>query len=90
MILTLSDIESIEILKDASSQAIYGSRASNGVILGNHKRGKAGKVTVDLNSYIGTQQFQRNFDMYSPDEWLELRFWAKYNEGTGELALPVI
>lgn len=86
--LNSSDIESIEILKDASSQAIYGSRASNGVILVTTKRGKAGKVTVDLNSYIGTQQFQRNFDMYSPDEWLELRFWAKYNEGTAGIGTP--
>ena len=86
--LNSSDIESIEILKDASSQAIYGSRASNGVILVTTKRGKAGKVTVDLNSYIGIQQFQRNFEMYNPDEWLELRFWAKYNEGTAGIGTP--
>jgi len=86
--LNSSDIESIEILKDASSQAIYGARASNGVILVTTKRGKAGKVTVDLNSYMGFQQFQRNFEVYNPDEWLKLRYWAKYNEGTANVGTP--
>lgn len=79
--LNSSDIASIEILKDASSQAIYGSRASNGVILITTKRGEVGKTQVDVNSYVGFQTYHRNFDMYSPDEFVKLRFWAKYNEG---------
>lgn len=82
--LNSNDISSIEILKDASSQAIYGSRASNGVILISTKRGVAGKTQVDVNSYLGFQTYRRNFDMYSPEEWLTLRFWAKYNEGMAE------
>ncbi|MHB9056538.1 MAG: SusC/RagA family TonB-linked outer membrane protein [Paludibacteraceae bacterium] len=86
--LNATDIESIEVLKDASSQAIYGARAANGVIMVTTKRGKAGKVTVDLNSYVGFQQVQRNFDFYSPDEWVKLRFWAKYNEGTSGIGTP--
>jgi TonB-linked SusC/RagA family outer membrane protein len=86
--LNSSDIESIEILKDASSQAIYGSRASNGVVLISTKRGIAGKITVDLNSYAGFQQFDRNFSLYSPEEWLELRFWAKYNDGQAGIGTP--
>ena len=79
--LNSSDVESIEVLKDASSQAIYGSRASNGVILVTTKRGKSDKISVDFNSYVGFQQFNRNFDLYSPEEWVKLRWWAKYNDG---------
>jgi TonB-linked SusC/RagA family outer membrane protein len=48
-----NDVESIEVLKDASTTAIYGSRGANGVILITTKKGKAGKVTVDLNAYWG-------------------------------------
>jgi len=50
-----SDIASIEVLKDASASAIYGARAANGVVLITTKRGEAGKTTVTLNSYYGTQ-----------------------------------
>lgn len=83
--LSPSDIESIDILKDASSQAIYGSRAANGVILVTTKRGKAGKMSVDLNSYVTVQRARRNFDVYSPDEFVALRYWAKLNDGVGNL-----
>ncbi len=86
--LNANDIESIEILKDASSQAIYGSRASNGVVLITTKRGQAGKVNVNLDSYVGFQQFSRNFELYSPEEWVELRFWAKYNDGQSGIGEP--
>lgn len=86
--LNSSDIASIEVLKDASSQAIYGSRASNGVILVTTKRGKEGKLSVDFSSYIGFQTYHRNFDLYSPKEFADLRFWAKYNEGTSGIGTP--
>jgi TonB-linked SusC/RagA family outer membrane protein len=86
--LNSADVESIEILKDASSQAIYGSRASNGVILISTRRGKDGKIKVELNSYVGFQQFQRNFSLYSPEEWADLRFWAKYNDGNAGIGTP--
>lgn len=79
--LNSNDVSSIEILKDASSQAIYGARASNGVILISTKRGQHDKLTIDLNSYVGTQRFVRNFEFYNPEEWVTLRFWAKYNDG---------
>ncbi len=65
-----NNIESIEILKDASSQAIYGSRAANGVILVTTKRGRAGKMNVDVNSFVSVQNAHRNFDLYSPDEFV--------------------
>ena len=86
--LNSNDIESMEILKDASSQAIYGARASNGVILITTKRGKEGRISVNLDSYVGFQQFQRNFDFWTPEEWLELRFWAKYNDGIAGIGEP--
>ncbi len=86
--LSPGDIESIDILKDASSQAIYGSRAANGVILITTKRGKAGKVSVDVNSYVTVQSVHRNFDLYSPDEFVKLEYWAKYNDGVGNLGTP--
>ncbi|WP_157887072.1 SusC/RagA family TonB-linked outer membrane protein [Hymenobacter sp. PAMC 26628] len=50
-----NDIESIEVLKDAASAAIYGSRGSNGVVLITTKRGKSGKARVDLDYYTGAQ-----------------------------------
>ena len=50
-----SDIETIDILKDASATAIYGARGSNGVILITTKKGKAGKTQVDYNGYVGFQ-----------------------------------
>ncbi|NII28025.1 TonB-dependent receptor [Pseudoflavitalea sp. X16] len=51
--LNTADIESVEVLKDASSQAIYGSRGSNGVILVTTKTGKKGKVRISVDSYVG-------------------------------------
>jgi TonB-linked SusC/RagA family outer membrane protein len=67
------DIASVEVLKDAASQAIYGARASNGVILITTKRGKAGKTNVDYNSYYGWQRVQRFFDVYSPEEYTAMK-----------------
>lgn len=74
------DIESIEILKDAASQAIYGARASDGVILVTTKRGKAGESTVTYNGYVGFQTLHRNFDYYDADEYLALRREAVAND----------
>ena len=51
-----NDIESLDILKDASATAIYGSRGSNGVIIINTKRGSSGKANISLNTYTGWQQ----------------------------------
>lgn len=67
------DIESIEILKDAASQSIYGARASDGVILVTTKRGKEGDAKISYNAFAGVQHLTRNFDLYSGDEWLRMR-----------------
>lgn len=73
-----SDIESIEVLKDAASQAIYGSRAANGVILITTKRGRAGKMRVELNSYVGVKS------MTSKVKMADARTYAQYtNEARG-------
>lgn len=71
--MSADDIASVEILKDAASQAIYGARASDGVILVTTKRGQAGKSKVTYSGYAGVQVLDRNFDFYSGDEWLALR-----------------
>lgn len=65
-----ADIESIEVLKDASAAAIYGSRAANGVILVTTKKGSAGKMQVNFDSYYGTQQAWRQLDLLNRDQYI--------------------
>ncbi len=74
-----NDISSIDILKDASSQAIYGARAANGVVLITTKRGEKGKPQITFDSYVGTQSLSKNFDYYNADEFYELRWQGKKN-----------
>jgi TonB-linked outer membrane protein, SusC/RagA family len=71
------DIESVDILKDASATAIYGSRGANGVILVTTKRGKSGKTMVN---YAGTLSIEKLYDreeMMNASEWLEYSRYAK-------------
>jgi len=65
-----ADIESVEVLKDASAAAIYGSRAANGVILITTKKGKQGRPVVSVDSYVGTQTAWRKLDLLQRDEYL--------------------
>jgi TonB-dependent starch-binding outer membrane protein SusC len=65
-----SDIESIEVLKDASAAAIYGSRAANGVILVTTKRGKIGKPVVTVDSYVGAQTAWKKLDLLNRDQYI--------------------
>lgn len=79
------DIASVEVLKDASSQAIYGARAANGVILITTKRGVANKVAVSYSGYGGVQKLKKNFDLYNAQEWAQLTREAYRTENpTGE------
>lgn len=72
-----SEIESIEVLKDASAAAIYGSRASNGVVLITTKRGRAGeRPDIRFQTYMGTQEAWRQPDFLNAAEFIEV-----YNEG---------
>lgn len=58
-----NDIESMEVLKDASATAIYGARGANGVVLITTKRGKAGQNRISLSSYYGVQQIRNRYDL---------------------------
>lgn len=66
-----NDIESIEVLKDASASAIYGSRAANGVVLITTKKGKAGKLSISLDSYVGTQSVWKQLDLLNSAEYIK-------------------
>lgn len=68
-----NDIESIEVLKDASATAIYGSRAANGVILITSKRGKEGKVKVQYSTTFSFQRYNDQFDVLPLNEWMQVR-----------------
>lgn len=68
-----NDIASIDVLKDGSAAALYGSRASNGVILVTTKSGKSGKFTVDYNGSFSTESIARRLDLLSADEFRSLR-----------------
>ena len=74
-----SDIESIEILKDASSAAIYGSRGANGVVLITTKQGKAGKTRVEGNYEFGITRVNRRVDVMDAKQWIEFETAARNN-----------
>lgn len=67
--LNSADIESIEILKDGSAAAIYGSRAANGVVLVTTKSGKAGKTKVEVNSSYSYQTPSKQLDFMNASQW---------------------
>lgn len=77
-----STIESVEVLKDADATAIYGSRAGNGVILINTKKGKMGSTQVDLEVNRGISTLQRRVDMLSTADYLALRKEAFEHAGS--------
>lgn len=76
-----SQIESIDVLKDAASAAIYGSRAANGVILVTTKKGKAGKVSIDYDGYVGFQNFVQNVTPLNAQEYAMIMDEAAANSG---------
>ncbi|MEZ4970900.1 MAG: TonB-dependent receptor [Flavobacteriaceae bacterium] len=75
------DIESIDVLKDASSTAIYGSLAANGVIEITTKKGKTGKPRINFNTYTGVSDFAHIPDYLNAEEYLERRIDAEAAEG---------
>ena len=75
--LSSSEIESVEILKDASAAAIFGSRASNGVVIITTKRGAAQqRPEINFGAYYGTQNFWHKVDLLNAQQYMEI-----YNEG---------
>ena len=78
------DVESIEVLKDASATAIYGNRGANGVIIITTKRGESGdKARISLSTYYGTQSLTRQIPMANAAEFAQM-----YNELTGKQYFP--
>jgi TonB-linked SusC/RagA family outer membrane protein len=67
--LSPTEIESIDVLKDASAAAIYGSRAANGVVLVTTKSGRSGKPVVQFNTNTGIQKIVRKIDVLNANEW---------------------
>ncbi|HEY6953660.1 MAG TPA: TonB-dependent receptor [Flavisolibacter sp.] len=78
-----SDIESIEVLKDAASAAIYGTRAAAGVILVTTKKGKQGKINVNYNGYYGTSAPAKTLELLNATEYAVLRNESSVAAGKG-------
>lgn len=79
--ISADDIESMQVLKDAASASIYGSRASNGVIVITTRRGKTGAARITYDTYFGTQDPGKGFDLLNSQEYAELVFLAYKNSG---------
>lgn len=76
-----ADIESIDVLKDAASAAIYGSRAANGIVLITTKKGSAGKPQLSFDSYYGVQQIANQVDMLNAREYATIMNEQAINSG---------
>jgi TonB-linked SusC/RagA family outer membrane protein len=74
-----NDIESMEILKDASATSIYGARGANGVVLITTKRGKAGKDNLNFETYFGVQKKAKDVEVMNASQFAELYDEAGYN-----------
>jgi TonB-linked SusC/RagA family outer membrane protein len=83
-----SDIQAIEILKDASATAIYGSRGANGVVIISTKRGKAGDTRVNFDSYYGSQKVRRKYPLLNATEFAQLSNEASTNDGGTPVYTP--
>lgn len=79
------DIESVNVLKDASSAAIYGARAANGVIIITTKKGKKGKVQVNYRGYYGIQTVENKIDLLNGSKYI--KFLQDYNRFVGKTDL---
>lgn len=80
-----ADIETIDVLKDAASAAIYGSRAANGVVLVTTKKGKSGKMSVEYSGYYGVANAYKVAPLTNAQEYMTLLNEIKYNEGAAPI-----
>jgi TonB-linked SusC/RagA family outer membrane protein len=85
--LNQTDIESVDVLKDASAAAIYGSRAANGVVLVTTKSGKSGASVVQFSANVGVQNKASNIDVLNAQEWATVSNAAAANAGLAPLEL---
>jgi TonB-dependent starch-binding outer membrane protein SusC len=81
-----SDIESIDVLKDASATAIYGARGSNGVVIITTKRGSRTTPTINFDAYYGVQNVVRTIPLLNAQQWWQLRKDATANTPGGKNA----
>ncbi|WP_201986044.1 SusC/RagA family TonB-linked outer membrane protein [Hymenobacter rubidus] len=68
-----TDVANIEVLKDAASAAIYGSRGSNGVVLVTTKRGRKGAAKLQFSGFTGVQKVESKLSVQSPEDWIQMR-----------------
>ena len=85
-----ADIESIQVLKDASSASIYGSRAANGVIVITTKRGKGGKMSINLSYNAALQTVAKTFKTLSAEQWGQAYWQACANDGIAPTAASLL
>ncbi|MFN8669536.1 MAG: TonB-dependent receptor [Gemmatimonadaceae bacterium] len=88
--LSPDEIASIDVLKDASASAIYGSRGSNGVVLITTKRGQAGRPKITFNGYYGTQDLSKKVNMLNAKEYVSYFNEAAKNDGYADDELPFV
>jgi len=88
--ITTNDVQSIQILKDASATAIYGSRGANGVIIITTKRGTTGKPQVSYDSYVGTHSLIKKLEFLNADEYKEYYKKSRQNATTNTVIDPNI
>lgn len=82
-----NDIQSFEILKDGAASAVYGSRASNGVILITTKKGKEGKTTFEFSTYVGVSQVAEKLDLLKTDDFITINNEKRTNRGLAPWAV---
>ena len=80
--LAAQDIESMTVLKDAASAAIYGAQAANGVIIITTKRAKKGEVKIDFEGSLTAQTFTTNYDLLDANQWGDV-YWQAYKNTYG-------
>ena len=88
--LNSADIESIQVLKDASSASIYGSRAANGVIIITTKKGKEGKMNINISYNAALQTVAKKYDVLSADQWGQAYWQAAANNGIAPTAAQAL
>ena len=81
-----SDIESLTVLKDASSTAVYGSRGANGVVQITTKKGRAGTPAIGFNAYRGVEQVYKRYNLTNASEWADRAVVAYANAGLNPLS----
>lgn len=82
------DILSMEVLKDASSTAIYGSRGANGVVMITTKRGRTGDTVLEYNGYVGVSSLRKKLDLLRKDDYIAMVNEVSQNDGNGIAITP--